>query len=239
MMGELESVWQGGARSARPVALVSERQAIASAAEAAAMLAYMVYYIWALEPAGHGLHWPYFALFFLITLLSHRLHGDTLADLGIRADTLPRALAEGLAVIAPALLLAFVIGRFMDGGRPMTPGRAGLSLLGIYPWALFQQYGLQCFFGRRLGEVLRHPIGHDVVCAGIFAALHLPNPFLTVVTFGAGYCFCALFRRCPNLFAVAGLHALASTVLYYCLPPAVTFLMRVGPGYLLNLRLGG
>lgn len=237
-MGEIESLaWRGGARAVGSVPPLAEREAIASAVEAALMLAYLVYYIWVIEPASRGIHWPYFTAFFLCAFLSHRLHRDTLADLGIRADTFPRAIAEGFLVLAPALLLAFAIGRFMDGGRPLTPGRAALSLLGVYPWALFQQYGLQCFFARRIDGVIRNPIGRNVVCAGIFAALHLPNPFLTVVTFGAGYCFCALFRRSPNLFAVAALHATASTVLYYCLPPAVTFLMRVGPGYLLNLRL--
>jgi membrane protease YdiL (CAAX protease family) len=70
-----------------------------------------------------------------------------------------------------------------------------------------------------------------VACAAIFGALHLPNPFLSIVTFGAGYCFCALFRRCPNLFALALAHALASTVLYHFLPMQITHFMRVGPEY--------
>ncbi len=39
-----------------------------------------------------------------------------------------------------------------------------------------------------------------------------------------------------GLFALAAAHALSSSVLYYCLPPAVTHLMRVGPGYLQELR---
>ena len=120
---------------------------------------------------------------------------------------------------------------------PATLSRMALSFVSVYPWALFQQYGLQCVFGRRLRDSLTNPIGHDVVCAGIFASLHLPNPFLSVVTFGAGYCFCVLFRRRPNLIALAAAHALSSTVLYYCLPPAVTYLMRVGPGYLLDVHV--
>jgi hypothetical protein len=44
-----------------------------------------------------------------------------------------------------------------------------------------------------------------------------------------------LFRRCPNLFAIGAAHALASSTLYFCLPPAITHLMKVGPGYLLDL----
>ncbi len=212
------------------------REAAVSGLEVAFLLGFLLYYIWVLEPRGRAYALPSFAFFVLFTLLSSALHGESLADRGIRIDTLGRALGEGLLVIAPGLLIALVMGRVMEGGRPLNIERLTESFLAIYLWALFQQYGLQCFFALRLRTVFRNPIGHDVVCAGIFAALHLPNPFLTVVTFGAGYCFCALFRRCPNLFALGAAHALASSVLYYSLPPAVTHLMRVGPGYLLELR---
>ncbi|HKN47267.1 MAG TPA: CPBP family glutamic-type intramembrane protease, partial [Candidatus Polarisedimenticolia bacterium] len=212
-------------------------EALRSACEVVFVLSFLLYYIWVLEPrSGPGIRLAAFAFFMAFTLASSYLHGDTAADLGLRIDTLGRALGEAMVVIAPGLLVAFVMGRSLEGGRPLTPERLTVSFLGVYTWAFFQQYGLQCFFNRRLRVVLGHPIGHDVVCAGIFAALHLPNPFLTVVTFGAAYCFCALFRRCPNLFALAAAHALSSSVLYYSLPPAVTHLMRVGPGYLLELR---
>jgi len=178
-----------------------------------------------------------FALFFGFTLLSHRLHGDTPADLGIRYDTFGRALSEAIAVVAPGLLIAVVAGFGLNGAGRMDLGGVGLAFLRTYPWALFQQYGLQCFFGRRLRGLLGDGIGHDLVCAGIFATLHLPNPFLTVVTFGAAYCFCVLFRRCPNLFALAFAHALSSSVLYHALSPGITCLMRVGPGCLAQLGL--
>ncbi len=219
---------------------MNQTEAVAVAGlEVTTGLAFLLYCIWVVDPAtaGSGVSWPYYAAFLGFTILTHRLHGDRAADLGIRVDTLGRALLEGVAVVGPSLLLAFVIGRSMEGGRPMNLQSLVLSWVNVYPWALFQQYGLQCLFSRRLASVVRHPIGHDVLCAAIFAALHLPNPFLTMVTLGAGYCFCALFRRCPNLFALGAVHALASSVLYHCLPRAITYLMRVGPGYLLEIRL--
>ena len=222
-----QALWRAGARP---------REAVVAGCEVAFLLGFLLYYIWVLEPATHAYAWPSFAFFMVFTLLSSYLHGYGPSDLGLRVDTLARALAEAVLVIAPGLVIAFVLGRWMQGGHTLTPERLVLSFLGTYTWALFQQYGLQCVFNLRLRSVFPHPIGHDVVCAGIFAALHLPNPFLTVVTFGAGYCFCALFRRCPNLFALGAAHALSTSVLYYCLPPAVTHLMRVGPGYLLELR---
>lgn len=216
--------------------LSAGREELTAALEVALLFGFLLYNIWVLQPLSRAYAWPSAAVFMAFTLLSSYLHGESLADRGIRLDTLARGLFEAIVVVAPGLVIAFFMGRSMAGGRPLTPERLTISFVAAYSWALFQQYGLQCFFNLRLRGVVRHPIGHDVVCAGIFAALHLPNPFLTVVTFGAAYCFCALFRRRPNLFALAAAHALSSSVLYYCLPPAVTHLMRVGPGYLQELR---
>jgi len=199
------------------------------------LLGFLLYFIWVLGPHSGRYVWPGVAFFVGFVTVSAWLHGNRPADLGIRLDTFGRAMGEALVVIAPALLLAFMIGRYMDGGRSLNLERYAAAFVKVYPWALFQQFGLLCFFSLRLRGALKDPLAHDVVCAGIFAALHLPNPFLTAVTFGAGYCFCVLFRRCPNLFAIGAAHALASSTLYFCLPPAITHLMKVGPGYLLDL----
>lgn len=201
------------------------------------LLGFLLYFIWVLEPYSGRYTWPGVIFFIGFIAVSAWLHGDRLADLGIRLDTFARAMSEAVVVIAPALVLAFVIGRYMDGGRSLNIERYTVVFLKIYPWALFQQFGLLCFFSRRLRGALKDPRAHDLICAVIFAALHLPNPFLTAVTFGAGYCFCVLFRRCPNLFAIGAAHAMSSATLYFCLPPAITHLMKVGPGYLLDLPL--
>lgn len=205
--------------------------ALASGLEVASVVAFLLVYIWLLEPRSRTYAGPGFVLFFTFTFLSHQRHKDTAADLGIRLDTFGRAVGEALFVMAPALVLAAALGLYMGAGVALDPGRTALAFLWGYPWALFQQYGLQCVIGRRLECVIPRAVCHDVACAVIFGALHLPNPFLTVVTFGAGYCFCALFRRCPNLFALAVAHTLASTILYDFLPMQITHFMRVGPGY--------
>ncbi len=208
-----------------------DRRVLAETADLILVVAFLFVYIWVIEPRTQAYAWHGLALFLAFTLLSGRRHGDTSDDLGIRLDTLPRALRESAIVFTPALLLTLAAGVWLGGGSHVTARHIALSLIGGYPWALFQQYGLQCVIGRRLRALLPHAAAHDVVCAAIFGALHLPNPLLTVVTFGAGYCFCALFRRCPNLFVLALAHVIASTLLYHALPPAMTHLMRVGPGY--------
>jgi len=207
------------------------REEMISAFEALFIVTFLLAYIWIIEPWSRAYAGPGFVLFFAFTLLIHIRHKDTAAELGIRLDTFGRAAGEALLVIAPTLLLAAGLGLRLGGGVALDPGRTALAFVWGYPWALFQEYGLQCVIGRRLTEVIRGDVVHDVVCAAIFGALHLPNPFLTIMTFGAAYCFCALFRRCPNLFALALAHTLASTVLYHFLPPGITHYMRVGPGF--------
>jgi hypothetical protein len=207
------------------------RGEIVSALEALIIVAFLLVYIWIVEPWSRAYAGPGFVLFFGLAFLIHLRHGDTAAELGIRLDTFGRAAREALFVIVPALVLAASLGLRLGGGVALDPARTAWAFVWGYPWALFQEYGLQCVIGRRLAEVIRGEVLHDVVCAAIFGALHLPNPFLTVVTFGAAYCFCALFRRCPNLFALALAHTLASTVLYHFLPPGITHFMRVGPGF--------
>ena len=208
-------------------------QARAALLETGFFFLFLLAYIWLVEPISSRWFWHAFGVFMGLAILSNRLHGDTATRLGIRVDNLGTALAEAIGVIAPALLVAVGAGLRLGGGPDTGLVDILRSAAWIYPWALFQQYGLQCVLGRRLEEVLPDPVGHDVVCAAMFAALHLPNPFLTVVTFGAGYCFCALFRRGSNIFALAAAQALASTVIYHFLPNSITAFMRVGPGYFL------
>src|SRR5262245_14996622 len=212
-------------------ALGIERAALASGLEVALVVAFLMVYIWYIDPLPQSYAGPASVLFFAFTLVSHLRHGDRPADLGIRIDTFGRALREAVLVMTPALLLAVVLGLSLGGGVGLDLERLALAFLWGYPWALFQEYGLQCVIGRRMGEVIASPFGHDLACAALFGALHLPNPFLSIVTFGAAYCFCALFRRCPNLFALALAHTIASTILYHYIPPRITHTMRVGPGY--------
>jgi hypothetical protein len=211
--------------------IATERGDALSILEVVSVVGFLMTYIWIIEPRSRAFAAPGFALFFVFAFLLHLRHDDTAADLGIRLDTFGRALKEAFMVIVPAVVLAAGLGVFLGGGVALDPGRTALAFFWGYPWALFQQYGLQCVIGRRLTGVIPGDVAHDLTCAAIFGALHLPNPFLTIVTFGAGYCFCALFRRSPNLFALALAHTLASTVLYHFLPLAITHSMRVGPGY--------
>jgi membrane protease YdiL (CAAX protease family) len=65
----------------------------------------------------------------------------------------------------------------------------------------------------------------------VFAAFHLPNPLLTVLTLVGGLLFAALFTRLPNVFAAAVAHVLVSGLISRTLPEEITRGMKVGPYY--------
>jgi hypothetical protein len=109
----------------------------------------------------------------------------------------------------------------------LDPGRF-FDLLG---WGFFQQYLLQGYIHRRLMAVIPSHRVREPVVGAIFGALHFPNPVLVPVTFVAGWIFAILYRRHPNLPALALCHAAGSTAVAFGFSPDVLHRMRVGPGY--------
>ena len=63
----------------------------------------------------------------------------------------------------------------------------------------------------------------------MFAALHLPNPFLAAATALAAFAWCWIYDRHPNLAPLALSHALLTVAVFYALNDAVT--LRVGAAF--------
>jgi membrane protease YdiL (CAAX protease family) len=70
------------------------------------------------------------------------------------------------------------------------------------------------------------------IAALMFAALHLPNPFLTLMTFVASVAWCWIYDRHPNLLPLALSHAVLTLVVFYAFDDAITGRLRVGVSYL-------
>ena len=100
--------------------------------------------------------------------------------------------------------------------------------------AFLQQLCLLAFLLTRLRDILGRDVLAVVATAGIFAFFHLPNPFLTLYTLGAGLIATSLYLRWPNVLAAALAHAAASAIVDKLLPKAITGGMKVGPGYWLG-----
>jgi len=98
-------------------------------------------------------------------------------------------------------------------------------------WGFLQQFVLQGFVHRRMMEIVKENLPREVMTAAVFALCHLPNWRLMIATFIGGWIWAVIYRRNPNLFALALSHALASAALSIAFGPALLHGMKVGRGY--------
>ncbi|MGC2108351.1 MAG: CPBP family intramembrane glutamic endopeptidase [Candidatus Korobacteraceae bacterium] len=154
------------------------------------------------------------------------------AALGLRLAGLGRSLwVVGVTVISAAIIV-WIAWRMqtlhiVSRGLPIWLG------FWVYMfWALVQQFILQDFFLMRLLRVLPSHTAAVVVSAFLFAAVHLPNPLLTIVTLVWGATACALFLQYHNLYSLGLAHGILGLCLAISVPNSVHHQMRVGLSYL-------
>ncbi len=156
--------------------------------------------------------------------------GEGLKDLGFRLDNLLPALRDVALATAPLAALLLLAGAGFDRVRPDWP-EVVAKLPKLVAWGLVQQTILQGFVHRRFKDALSTPRQVDLATACFFALCHLPNIRLMAGTFVGGWVWSAIYRRNPNLFAVALAHALGSAALNIAFGPELMRNMRVGFGY--------
>jgi membrane protease YdiL (CAAX protease family) len=167
-------------------------------------------------------------------LLSHRARGETAREVGWRLDNFWSA----ARLLLPAMLCVsavLVSVGWHAGTLDFARWEGGQSILGVPALSLFwgplQQYALQGFINRRAQAWLGRG-GLSVLLVGLlFAAFHLPNPWLTLATFAAGLFWAWVYQRAPNLIAVGLSHGLMTWVLISSVPPAALQNLRVGYKY--------
>ena len=166
--------------------------------------------------------------------LSHRARRESAREVGWRLDNFwpaARLLAPPLLVVTVLLVALGWYTQSLDftrwkGGTSIF-GVAALSLL----WGPLQQYALQGFINRRAQAVWGRGWASVLVVAAVFAALHLPNPWLVVATFAGGLLWAYVYQRAPNLIALGLSHGLMTWVLVSSVPPAALHNLRVGFKY--------
>lgn len=170
------------------------------------------------------------AFAFGLMLLSHRARGETARGLGWRLDNFFAAarllVLPTLAASALILLTARLYGHASSAKVQQWRWLMWLPL-----WALAQQYVLQGFINRRAQLVCGRGLRSALLVAAVFALLHLPNPWLTLITFCGGLLLAAVYQREPNLFALALAHSVVSLLLVWALPLAILRSLRVGFRY--------
>jgi membrane protease YdiL (CAAX protease family) len=172
---------------------------------------------------------------FAFMLISHRVRGESAREVGWRLDNFWAAASLLLPVMAGTTAILVGLGWYA-GTLDFSRWEGGQSILGIpllsLLWGPLQQYVLQGFVNRRAQEALGRGWASVLLVGLLFAVFHLPNPWLTLATFGAGLLWAFVYQRAPNLLAIGISHALMTWVLISCVPPAALHNLRVGYKYL-------
>jgi hypothetical protein len=165
-------------------------------------------------------------------LASHRLHGETIRDVGLRFDNFARA-SWLLTPPTVAAIAVFLLVGWLANGWQLEKLLARPRYLLLPVWALAQQYVTQGFINRRAQIVFGKGWRSVVVVASIFALLHMPNLNLVALTFIGAAVWATVYQITPNLFALALSHTIAAMVLAKSLPSAWLNGLRVGLKYFL------
>lgn len=185
-------------------------------------------YTWVVEPLMGQAPVPVFAV---AVVLLGLWHAARRGDWGWSTRALlPGLVAATAFTILVAMVLMLVSG--FGGDRPMRFGAIRSDTARwLLLWGGAQQWLLQTTFLREAQNATSAKMGR-LVAPLLFGALHLPNPFLTLVTTGAAFGWCAIYDRYPNVVPVALSHAIGTVIIRAAFDDATTGRLRVGYSYL-------
>jgi membrane protease YdiL (CAAX protease family) len=115
------------------------------------------------------------------------------------------------------------------GEAPHRPAPL-LDFLYVMVWGGAQQFVLQTVVLREAQAAAGRAA--ILVAALVFATFHLPNPFLTIVTFTGGVIWCWIYSKHPNIIPLAISHAASTVIILLSFPSSITGALRTGWRYL-------
>jgi hypothetical protein len=170
---------------------------------------------------------PFVLLLTLGIVLARRPVRD---ELGLEWRGFVRSLWILSAAIALGIASALIASK-LGTLHPLYKGDFS-HIAGYVLWTIDQQFLLQDYFVDRLLRLgLSVPVA--VTLAGtLFAAAHLPSPWLTAATLLWGIVSCTLFRRYRSIWVLGLAQGLLGLCFAICVPDALHHHLRVGLGYL-------
>ena len=191
-----------------------------------AILAVVLAYTWVIDPIAPGWVTPIPVALILGLGIWRAVRSG---DWGVSPSAFLPALWQAAALTVTAALAIYVAGSRL--GTWHVRGDAWTSLALLIPWGFGQQFALHTVFLREAQATAGRPAG-IVLAAALFAALHLPNPFLSAMTFAGALAWCWIYDRHPNLLPLALSHALLTLAILCAFDEALTGHLRVGAAYL-------
>jgi membrane protease YdiL (CAAX protease family) len=191
-----------------------------------AILAVVLSYTWLIEPTAPRWTAPIPIALVLILAIGHAIRNG---DWGLAPRAFVPALWRSAAVTLTAGLGIALAGVVLGTWHSQHDAWTSLALL--IPWGLGQQFALQTVFLRESRAAVG-PTAGVCLAAALFAALHLPNPFLSAMTLAGALAWCWIYDRHPNLLPLALSHALLTLAILHAFDEAMAGHLRVGAAYL-------
>jgi membrane protease YdiL (CAAX protease family) len=208
-----------------------ERAAQRDAAEVLIVVGTIAAILWFGRGVFPGSDAVFAVVLLAILAYSHWRAHEGWRELGFRLDTF----WPTIWLLVPAIVMGCILTwsasvSLRAFGAP--PAERLPNVLAVFvAFGIAQQYVMLGFIFKRMQRVAGARLA-PTLTALLFALLHLPNLFLTTVTFVWGVVASYVYRRSPNLWANGLVHGLMSAWVCYALPPSVTHGLRVGMEYL-------
>lgn len=199
-----------------------------------AIVAIILGYNWVADPLVN-VPGPWVLLPVVVIIALCIAHNRKSRDWGFSSRAFVPALLWSMALTVPLVGALWFIGHAM-GPAPIRREPL-LDFLYVMVWGGAQQFVLQTVVLREsqaaVGSSRAKSRGRAavVLAAAVFASLHLPNPFLVIVTFTGGLAWCWIYSRHPNILPLALSHAAATVAILMSFDPVVTGGLRTGWHY--------
>ena len=156
-------------------------------------------------------------------------HSVNTGQWGFRGSALLPGLRAAALITVPAVLAIVAAGVWLG---TLHDRRDFLGSLGaLVVWGGAQQWVLQTVVLQEAQRATSQRAG-ILLAATLFAVVHLPNPFLTPITFAGGLAWCAIYTRYPNVLPLAISHGLGTLAILYAFNEGITGRLRIGYSYL-------